>query len=245
MTYSDWSIPAELNTSPPREVRYRAVGILAIAAALAVAIGSVVLAWYLSNQSAERTATAQLLAAQGTETTGTVTRLWRSGGRNTSFLVGYEFEAAGRVFHGEARAPRPFWERLREGQRIGVRYVPADPLTSVPAGVEPAATPAWVPVFVPLMSVGSAVFLVFKLRRLRALLEDGRAAPGVITRSRRIKHGRHVRYDFLLPDGSTATGSGTVRHGNTDPGAVITIVYDPENPRRSAPYPLEQVAIVR
>jgi hypothetical protein len=79
------------------------------------------------------------------------------------------------------------------------------------------------------------------LRKQRSLLEDGRAAPGVIEKATRTKGGKSIRYEFLLPGGSREKGSGLVKRGPNNAGDVLTIIYDPENPSRNAPYPFTLV----
>jgi hypothetical protein len=81
-----------------------------------------------------------------------------------------------------------------------------------------------------------------KVRRQRHLLEDGRPAPAVVTRLRtwRTQHGTRniVYYQFALPDGAPCKGRSNVEGRSIPKDTVICILYDPDNPRRSAPYPL-------
>ncbi len=149
------------------------------------------------------------------------------------------------MYHGEASAPRSYWSNLQEGEPLSIRYAPSNPLVNRPANVPATDAPLWVILLIPVTFAGVSALLVYRVRKQRRLLEEGRPAPGVITKMRRTKNGRSIRYDFLLPGGGTATGSGIAKSGPTDPGNLITIVYDPENPSSSAPYPFELVKIVR
>jgi hypothetical protein len=87
-----------------------------------------------------------------------------------------------------------------------------------------------------------ALVLAMLLRKQMRLLTEGRPAPGVVTGCRRTKDGIVLRYEFQLPDGATAKGRG---HSRRPPaiGSQICVLYDPENPRRNAPYPLGLVKL--
>ena len=240
-----WSVPAELAGSPPRQVQYSATGILMMLLMVALSIGGGILANSIYNDYVERRDATKVLAEQGVETGGTVTRLWRGGSKNRQYRIAYEFYTGGQVFHGEATIRREVWEGLSEGQRLAVRYAPRNPEVNRPANVEKPGTPLWTIAMIPAFLVGMSAFILHRARRQRTLLENGRAAAGVITRMRRTKHGRSIRYDFLLPGGRTGSGSGMAKRGNSDEGSVITVVYDPDDPTRSGPYPFEMVKLVR
>jgi Protein of unknown function (DUF3592) len=242
----EWSVPAELTGSPPRQVVYSAGGIFIMLLMIALMVGGAVLAWSIYNNYVEQRDAANVLAAQGAETGGTVTRRWRGGSKNRQYRIAYEFHTGGQVFHGEAAIRREAWESLSEGQRLAVRYAAGNPEVNRPANlVETPQPPIWQIALIPAFLVGMSAFLLHRARRQRSLLENGRAAAGVITRMRRTKHGRSIRYDFLLPGGRTGSGSGMAKRGNSDEGSVITVVYDPDDPTRSGPYPFEMVKLAR
>ena len=82
------------------------------------------------------------------------------------------------------------------------------------------------------------------LRKQMQLLTEGRPAPGIVTRHRRTKDGTIIRYEFALLNGATAKGRGQTRRPPPI-GSRICVLYDPENPRRNAPYPLYLVRLTR
>jgi uncharacterized protein DUF3592 len=238
---ANWAAPPELAGSPPRPVRMTGTGVLLMVVALGMLLGGVILGLKLRNDSNARSATVALLAEHGEETNGTVLRLWRTTGKNKSYRVRYQFGAQGQVYHSESEAPRGQWERLNEGAAIRVRYLPANPSINQPADWEPKQIAPWLVVAVPAFLAIIAFFNVIMLRKQRRLLEDGRAAPGVINKVTRTKNGKRVRYDFLLPGGLKEKGSGLLTRGTAEIGAVLTVVYDPDEPSRNAPYPFNLV----
>jgi hypothetical protein len=79
------------------------------------------------------------------------------------------------------------------------------------------------------------------VRTQKRLLERGRAAAGAVTRVATIKSNKLVEYNFVLPDGSTASGKGGGRRRAEEVGGEVTVIYDPENPKRNRPYPFDLV----
>ena len=110
------------------------------------------------------------------------------------------------------------------------------------------AVPAWLPFVVGFFSVAATLVLPFKVHRERHLLADGRPAPAVVTRLRRRRtdHGAQniVYYEFPLTEGGTCRGHYNIRRRSMPEGSVICVLYDPDDPRRSAPYPTCLVKLV-
>jgi hypothetical protein len=88
------------------------------------------------------------------------------------------------------------------------------------------------------------VVLAMLLRKQVRLLTEGRPAPGIVTGWRRTKGGTVLRYEFVLLNGATAKGRGKSRRPPAI-GSPICVLYDPENPRRNAPYPLCLVKLTK
>jgi hypothetical protein len=85
---------------------------------------------------------------------------------------------------------------------------------------------------------------LYAVRRERQLLENGRPAAAIVTgqRKHRSSEGgthRSITYEFRLLSG--ASGKGTSSTSSKPPaiGSVICVVYDPDRPRRSKPYPFQ------
>src|SRR5687768_2051068 len=98
----NWNLPAELATSPPRTVRLSGTGIMMIVLAVGMVVGSIVVGIELSSIAARETETTRLVAEQGAETNGIVTRLWRSGRKKRNFRVAYRFQVQGQVLDSES-----------------------------------------------------------------------------------------------------------------------------------------------
>ena len=238
---ANWSAPPELGGSPPRPVRLTGAGLALTVIALGMLAGGLILGVKLSNDFARRNQTASLLKEQGADTTATIIRLWRGSDKDRTRHVSYQYQIQGGVYHGSAQPPRSIWEGLTEGSTLRIRYLPSNPLVSRPVDWEPQQPPAWLPLFVPACFAVYTVIIFVMLKKQRSLLEDGRAAPGIVHRVARTKDGKRVRYDFLMPGGLREKGSGSARLERVEPGSVITIIYDPDQPRRNAPYPFALV----
>jgi hypothetical protein len=232
----NWAAPRELARALPREVQMTpagtAVSVMLVLMALA-AIGWLV---FMRNRIGLQAAHVEMLRTEGREAPGTVLRLWHAGKSNTPTLS-YAFTADGRRFEGEASAPAVFWNPLRTGDTLPIRFVPADPNISHPSAWVDLPPPVWVPYIFPLVFAVLVPVLVTNLRRQGALLADGLPALGVVTGSSRTKGGWRGRYRFR-------TKAGEVRQGRCHkrlrpmPGDVLCILYDPENPGRNEPYPM-------
>jgi hypothetical protein len=201
-------------------------------------IGAVLIAREIRGQQAQ----ARLMRAEGRETEGVVTRLWRGGGKSDEHRVAYRFTVDGRDRTGRATIRSGYWKSLQVGSAIPVRYLPSDPAHNYPSANPPAPTLAFVPFLFGGVFVVTGALLPLKVRRQRHLLEDGRPAPAVVTRMRKFRsqHGAHnvVYYQFALPEGGICKGRYNVEGRFMPKDSVICILYDPDNPRRSAPYPL-------
>ena len=237
----NWTPPADLRGSPPRSVRLTGGGIALILLAIGLVAGGILLGIWMRQEFTRKTETRGLLEEQGRETDATVTRLWRGSGKDQPHRVSYRFSAAAQIFDGQATAPRRIWEGLAEGSRLRVRYAASDPKINHPAEWESEVPPQWIAWLLPATFSGIALFIAWSLRRQKRLLEDGRVAQGVITRVRRVKGGRKIHYDFLLPGGVKAAGRGMGRQGLIDVGSSVTVIYDPDDPKRNAPYPFDLV----
>jgi hypothetical protein len=73
------------------------------------------------------------------------------------------------------------------------------------------------------------------------LLAEGRPVAGRMTGFRKSK-GLVIRYDFDLPDGTTLKGRAGVCK-MPEEGKPLCVLYDKENPRRNALYPLPFVRL--
>ena len=238
--------PPGLGRARPREIRLTAggralvvVAVILFAAALAT---GVVMQRVAIGQDDER----RLLAGEGVVTNGTVERVWRSNGDSKQPWVSYRIEVVERPYEGRSKIALSRWRGLHVGDALQVRYLPADPRLSVLAGTELRAMPLWLQSVVAAAIGTFGVACLLWLRVQRRLLMDGRAAPAIVTRhiSTHTSHGgshRFIVYEFPLPSGATASGKASTSRKPPAIGSVICVLYDPERPRRSQPYPLQLV----
>ena len=242
--WDGWSPPVELTRSMPRPVQLKGQGVVLLIMAFVFAAAGIGGGIAFRIQGVHEEATARQMKADGQETDGVVERLWRTGGKSPRDMVAYQFSVRGDLYHHEADISRSHWDALYSGSPIAIRYLPSNPKISFPA----ADPPTPMPLFVAFVFGGSFLLssgLMYNMvRSARRLLEDGRAAPGVVT-GNRMMGGRNRRnqivYQFKLQDGSAYRGRAS--RGSIPEGTRICVVYNPDNPRRNAPFPFGLVKV--
>ena len=245
--WEGWTPPEGLNRSRPRAAVLTASGIMLYVLAALMLVGGLTGAVLFARESRRQQAVARRMVAEARETDGSVIRLWRSGEHSDEYRVAYRFAVDDRDRTGHATIRSGHWRSLSVGSSIAVRYLPSNPSHNYPSADPPSPRPAWLPFAIGAAGVMAGLLLPLQVRRQRRLLEDGRPAPAVVTRMRRwhTQHGTQnmVYYQFALPDGGICKGRSNV-HGRPMPAdSVICILYDPDNPRRSALYPLCSVKL--
>jgi len=240
----EWTPPDGLNYSGLRPVGLSAAGYAISAFAILFAIGSLALGFFLWNQSQNQSAERDRLDREGAAAEATVTRVWRTGGKSTSYRLSYTFEVGRQPVGGHSQAPHDLWRTLKVGDRIPVRYIPADPSVNHPASWPVSVTPEWIVAFVPASFLAITAIFGWMIRRQWRLLAEGRPAPGVVTKARRVKNQRILHYEFRTMDGAVRKGRSNARHLYAI-GEPVCVLYDPERPGTSQVYPLPFVRLVR
>jgi hypothetical protein len=183
------------------------------------------------------------IVARGTRTTGTVTRLWTDGDNRRR--VGYRFAVEGRVFDGRARVSDAVRRTLRVGSAVEVRYLPGSPELNDLGGTPRTAVPWPVPLIIGVLAPACGVLCLVGVMRQRRLLAEGSVAWGVVTSvsTHKSQHGSHrtLKYDFTLPSGIKASGKSEASQKSPAVGAPVLVVYEPDVPSRSRPYPFSLV----
>jgi hypothetical protein len=176
-----------------------------------------------------------------------VNGLRTTNGENRRYWIQFRFPASGRFVEGRGRVNRALWNSLKLGSVVPVRYDPANPDVYELFGRQPEGIPQVVPYLVGLGLPGLAVLMTVPLARQRRLLAEGRPAPGIVTKhtKTRSEHGVHhdVRYEFLMLNG--AAHAGKCARAKLVEGQPISVLYEPDNPTDSAPYPLALVRPAR
>lgn len=235
--------PARLTESRPRQVQLTAGGRALLALALVLFAGAVAALVGLTQASARQAANRAALAERGVMTSGVVTRLWRDGDDRRK--VAYRFEVEGQSYESDIKVSSERRRGLTVGSSVDVRYLPGHP------GVNDLGSPrSGVPAAIgPIAGAGIAacgLACLFSIRCQRRLLEDGRVAPAVVTghKSSASSHGgKHhsMTYEFALLSGALATGKAATSRKPPAVGSVITVIYDPDRPKRSRVYPFALV----
>lgn len=236
-----WTPPDGLDRSRPRPVRLNGAGKALLSVAVALLVGSPVAGVALQLTVSREAQTQRLLQEQGANTEGRITRLWRSRDEDKQPWVAYGFTVQGRVYERRAKVPLRIWRNLQVGSDLPIRYLPSDPALSHPRDWQEKPMPVWIP---GLVAAGQALAGGLIMRRIlsqRRLLAEGRPAPALVTRHTHTQHGKIIHYEFPLLSGAIAQGRSGPAKKPPMPGSIICVLYDPENPRRNAPYPLPLV----
>ncbi len=247
-----WVPPPGLDRSWPRECRLTGAGKFLVILTVLMALGAPTAGVGLGMLATREAREARLMQTEGHVTEGRVTRLWRSRDKDRQPYVSYEFYAGGRVFERDASLPLSVWRGLKVGNSLPIRYLPADPEINHPEGHARGPLPLWVPFLVAAAMAAGSFFMTWPLRRQKYLLAYGRVAPARITshgRKMRTQHGSELgqQFFFEFPQLSGAMVKGKAGPSKKPPaiGTVVPVLYDPDNPRRNAPYPLSLCKIER
>ncbi len=151
----------------------------------------------------------------------------------------YVYNAGNRQYTAEVRVARRNYERLAVGATVTIRYAPSRPEVSRMDDAQYDPPQLRLLAFVPILFLLIAPFGVIRARKLLAW---GTPVGAVVTRVSPTKGGTAIRYEFLDPGGEAVTGSDVVpSRGEVKAGDVITVVFDPDRPRRKARYPMAMV----
>jgi len=240
--------PLELQRSRPRDVRLTAAGTVLTMVWIALFAGAIVVTILLSRESASQRHARSLFDSTGVTATAHVVRLWRESNEHKTPRVEYAFDANGREVDGRAKLPLKRWQSLRTGDSIDVRYLPTDPTYHVILEETREVMPAWLPFVVGLLMAAGGLGCMAAVRMQRRLLAEGRVARATVTKvtKRHTTHGgsyRSVAFSFPTLSGATVAAKASTSHKSPDVGASVWVVYDPDNPKRSAMYPMQLVKL--
>jgi hypothetical protein len=236
-----WTPPDGLEFCRSRQVRWTAAGKTVFALAVAFFVGALAGGVALSVLASRQAEELRLFREQGVDTQGRIARLWRSGDEGHTRRVAYLFNVQGRTYPGLAELPHSVWKNLQVGSDLAVRYLPSNPAVSYPLGREPGPMPMWVSCLVAASLAAVGGLLMLLLRRQSWLLAQGRPALAVVTRHTKTDKGTVAHYEFVMLSGSVAKGRRGPSRRPPAIGATFCVFYDPDSPRRNAPYPLPLV----
>ena len=239
----NWTPPDGLGYSSLRPVRLTGGGIALLVVAGMMLMGAVAVAIGLGATARRQALDHTLLREQGVNTDAQITRLWSSTSKeDRRYWVAYRFTTQERAYESRNKVPTRIWQKLTVGSSLPVRFLPSDPKVNHPTGWDDTPMPKWLPYLLSGGLVAIAFGITIPLRIQMRLLTEGRPAPGTVTGQRRTRDGTILRYEFVLLNGATAKGRGQSRRPPAV-GSPVCVLYDPENPRRSAPYPFSLVRL--
>src|SRR6476646_2140206 len=122
-----WKPPVELSTSTPREVKLSGSGIALAVLAVALFAGAIASVVFLSRIGARQAEDSRELRASGIVVKGTVTRHYRTSGKDSEHRIAYEFQYQGGIYRSTVRTPRNIWSKLDVGSPIDIRVTPGRP----------------------------------------------------------------------------------------------------------------------
>ena len=100
-------------------------------------VGGVIGAAVIASQGRRQQAEERRMLAEGRETEGVVTRLWRGDGDSDDYGVEYRFTVDGRDYPAHAIVGSGHWKRLHALPPITVRYLPSAPAHNYPSADPP------------------------------------------------------------------------------------------------------------
>jgi len=245
--WNNWQPPPELQRSRPRPVRFTGKGKATMVIAVVLVAGGIAMGAFLYGQVREERRRDRLLGEAASAGEAQITRLWQRSGKSRSCYASYQFASGGAELSATATVPCRAWAGLSVGQNVLVRYVASDPRISRLEGIQRAGqTPLWVVPLAFIAMAGSALLIFLKLTRERRLLEEGQAAPGIVTKlGMRTDKGRMVYYQFATYSGSAVKGKYGPVHGKwvLSVGTPIVVLYDRDEPKRNTRYPSSLVTL--
>jgi hypothetical protein len=137
--------------------------------------------------------------------------------------------------------PGSLYGDFQESDRILIRFLPSDPTVNHPDAwdwplfLEPIDTIIMSSFYIFFGAMGCIMLAI--LYRERKLAREGRPAVAVVSTCARKDRTFRAQYEFRTEDGSSIEDSGycSIQY---EPGAIICVLYLPQNPRRNDPYPL-------
>lgn len=236
-----WRAPAELSSAAtPRNVRYAGKARAGFVLLAVVAVGAATAAAFLVPEVRREQQDDALVRREGIPAGGIITSHWADHGKSTSYHVAYAYTVDGHQYASRAEVSRSAYDGLTDGAPAAIHYAPSRPdVSRLDLAVD---VPAWIKLFLfaPLIVL---LVIPWRFMRLRKLLVWGTPTGAVVTRRSPVKGGIAIRYQFLDSSGEVVTVREAVSSRDApQPGDVITVVCDPDQPRRAARYP---IALVR
>jgi hypothetical protein len=242
-------IPYELRRQAPREVELTGAGKTVVVFMAALLLGAVALGVFLYALRNRELARDAELDARGVTVQARVIDKGITAGKAQRRFVVFRYSVQGRLYERRVTFPRSDKRPVEIGSDVEIRYMPLEPGESWLAGYGPEGPPLVIVFLIPAILAGCCFLTSYTLRRQRRLLSEGRAAIGTVTEWKGFRRGRQsgyaVEYEFRLLSGATQRSKVETRKKPPEAGATATILYDPDNPKKIAVYPMQMVRIAK
>jgi hypothetical protein len=233
-----------LPASRPRPVRLTGTGWFVAVFGMLLLAGAPVAGFWLHTTAVRGRALRKAIDKEGVSVNAVVSELTRTRGDKPRYYAVYRYSAGGQLYQGRVSVNRSFWTNSRVGSPLAIRYLPADPGRSWLHGYEPV-TSFWAGPVVALCMAGIGIIPWYAIRRQWMLLAEGRPAQAQVTVSKKVRHQHgsyyQVNYEFRTMSGAMRSGRYDSRKGPPASGTTIQVVYNPDRPEHSMPYPLALV----
>ena len=238
-------LPTELLGSVPRDVRLTGGGLVVAAVAIAIAIGALVVAIFMSIAYARTSDERMLREREAVATEAEVVQVVARRGEDQRRDVIYRYNVNGRSYTGQTRLHKGDRREMTPGAVVHIAYVRSHPEKSWLVGYGSAGFPVWLIPLTALSLLATAAAISRGLRRQWILLSEGRPAQARVTGLKKVNSDKRrayrVSYEFQTLSGAMQTSRCEVGKAPPPIGAVIPIVYHRDKPAWSAAYPLQLV----
>jgi hypothetical protein len=216
-----------------------ALGVLLLVSSVGAGVGL----WLAADRAATRRLERE---RDSVAATASVLETGRARGENRRRYLVYRYEVNGTEYRGRVTLRQRDRRFAEVGSPLEIRYLPRDPRNEWVPGYEPDGVPVWVAFVVPPVLSLSSWPIFCALRRQRRLLMEGRPAEARAIGSKKIHNGHayvyRVEYEFR-----TLSGARKVKKVDSSKdvpvGRGVTVIYDRDDPARSAVYPMSLVCV--
>lgn len=243
-----WTPPRELDRPLPRPVRLTGSGVALLVLGALLFFGGLAAGAALLRSVRRDEAAARRMLAEGRQTVGIVTRLWRTGSDSEEHHVAYRFTVESREYHTETTIDASHWLRLGVRSRIPVLYLPSSPLYNYPAADPPGHLDVWFAYFTGGLLTAAGLLLPMLAGYPHHMLSRGVLSRAVVsgTRIGRTDDNDEVQivdYQYPIPGGRM--GRGSYHTGGVPPleGWVFCVLYNPRDPLHHIRYPSALVKV--
>ena len=238
-------LPTELLGSVPRDVRLTGGGLAVAAVAIAIAIGALVAAIFMSIAYASTSDERMLREREAVSGEAEVVQVVARRGERQRRDVVYRYNVDGRSYTGQTRLHKGDRREMAQGTAVPIVYVASQPEKSWMVGYGSAGFPVWMIPLTALSLLATAAAISRGLQRQWILLSEGRPAHARVTGLKKVHNDKRrayrVSYEFKTLSGATQSSRCEIGKAPPPIGAVIPIVYHRDKPAWSAAYPLQLV----